>query len=203
MTRKDPFKVTPEERDKMPHADLNSWYADYGIKVDDLAKRVMSRNDLTGLIFCGGKIVKKLKNYEKPSQEVLATLEKKYCSPCFMILEQAEELECAKKVILKKLPEYSVEERGKVGNLVVLVTKFANDAKVPIPSEMYIGKFVADAGFLCDKRLDNIIKLTSVGRLGAYEVTEVDTVAVKGPVWPLTKEGIAYLRKSLPDYFKT
>lgn len=109
----------------------------------------------------------------------------------------------AKKIILKKLPEYSVEERGKVGDLVVLVTKFSDNVKVPIPSEMYIGKFVAEAGHFSDKRLDNIIKLASVGRLGAYEVTEVDTVAVKGPVWPLTKEGIAYLRKSLPSYFKT
>ena len=93
MARKDPFKVTPEERDKMSHYDLNVWYDDYGIKVDELTNKVMGKNDITGLIFCGGEIVKKLKNYETPSQKVLVALEKKYCLPCFMILKQAEGLE--------------------------------------------------------------------------------------------------------------
>jgi hypothetical protein len=93
MARKDPFKVTPEERDKMSHYDLNVWYGDYGIKVDELTNKVMGKDDITGLIFCGGEIVKKLKNYETPSQKVLVALEKKYCLPCFMILKQAEGLE--------------------------------------------------------------------------------------------------------------
>lgn len=93
MARKDPFKVTLEERDKMSHYDLNVWYSDYGIKVDKLAEETMGKNNITGLIFCGGEVVKKLKNYEEPGQKALATLEKKYGLPCYKTSKQAEGLE--------------------------------------------------------------------------------------------------------------
>lgn len=103
------------------------------------------------------------------------------------------------KKFLRKYPEFSTKEKPKVGDLVAIVTKVF----VPEPSiltEIYIGRLVSEYIYSGDNRIDNVLKLNM--KHGNYNFTEVDTITTPKPAYPLTENGINYLKRNLPKNFK-